>query len=188
MSTHPKFCTVAYVISCLLDAVDGMAARALGQTSKFGAVLDMVTDRSVAPGPTSRVAYSSIRIAVAPLPAYFVFSLPPILNGLYSFNSSSPSTLALTTFTCMRTFIILAILRPLRQLIRNWLPQIPRLRFGFTQSRHKEAELDSVVLLQQQRTSPRRLSRGILMISLFSRRHSFYSAPETNYSSSLSTS
>ena len=47
MSTHPKFCTVAYVISCLLDAVDGMAARALGQTSKFGAVLDMVTDRSV---------------------------------------------------------------------------------------------------------------------------------------------
>jgi CDP-diacylglycerol--inositol 3-phosphatidyltransferase len=47
MSSHPKFCTVAYIISCLLDAVDGMAARALGQTSKFGAVLDMVTDRLV---------------------------------------------------------------------------------------------------------------------------------------------
>lgn len=45
MSTHPKFCTVAYSISCLLDAVDGQAARALGQTSKFGAILDMVTDR-----------------------------------------------------------------------------------------------------------------------------------------------
>ncbi|KAH7923874.1 CDP-diacylglycerol--inositol 3-phosphatidyltransferase [Leucogyrophana mollusca] len=45
MSTHPKYCTLAYVISCLLDAVDGQAARALGQTSKFGAVLDMVTDR-----------------------------------------------------------------------------------------------------------------------------------------------
>lgn len=45
MSTHPKFCTFTYVISCLLDAVDGMTARALGQTSKFGAVLDMVTDR-----------------------------------------------------------------------------------------------------------------------------------------------
>ncbi|TDL27342.1 CDP-diacylglycerol--inositol 3-phosphatidyltransferase [Rickenella mellea] len=45
MSFHPKYCTIAYCISCLLDAVDGQAARALGQTSKFGAVLDMVTDR-----------------------------------------------------------------------------------------------------------------------------------------------
>ncbi|PFH50654.1 hypothetical protein AMATHDRAFT_60612 [Amanita thiersii Skay4041] len=45
MSYHPKYCTLLYVISCLLDAVDGQAARALGQTSKFGAVLDMVTDR-----------------------------------------------------------------------------------------------------------------------------------------------
>lgn len=45
MPTHPKACTVAYGISCLLDAVDGQAARALGQSSKFGAVLDMVTDR-----------------------------------------------------------------------------------------------------------------------------------------------
>jgi len=47
MSTHPKYCTALYAVSCLLDAVDGQAARALGQTSKFGAVLDMVTDRSV---------------------------------------------------------------------------------------------------------------------------------------------
>ncbi|KAI9065162.1 phosphatidylinositol synthase [Trametes sanguinea] len=46
MSYHPKYCTVLYCISCLLDAFDGHAARALGQASKFGAVLDMVTDRS----------------------------------------------------------------------------------------------------------------------------------------------
>jgi hypothetical protein len=45
MSYHPKYCTLLYCISCLLDAVDGQAARALDQTSKFGAVLDMVTDR-----------------------------------------------------------------------------------------------------------------------------------------------
>ncbi|CAH7671810.1 hypothetical protein PPACK8108_LOCUS6630 [Phakopsora pachyrhizi] len=45
MSYHPKYCTIAYIISQLLDAVDGQAARALGQTSRFGAVLDMVTDR-----------------------------------------------------------------------------------------------------------------------------------------------
>ncbi|EIW60001.1 CDP-diacylglycerol--inositol 3-phosphatidyltransferase, partial [Trametes versicolor FP-101664 SS1] len=45
MTYHPKYCTVLYCISCLLDAFDGHAARALGQASKFGAVLDMVTDR-----------------------------------------------------------------------------------------------------------------------------------------------
>ena len=48
MSFHPKYATLAYGISCLLDAADGHAARALGQTSKFGAVLDMVTDRCAA--------------------------------------------------------------------------------------------------------------------------------------------
>lgn len=47
MSHHPIYCTLLYGVSCLLDAVDGQAARALGQTSKFGAVLDMVTDRYV---------------------------------------------------------------------------------------------------------------------------------------------
>jgi CDP-diacylglycerol--inositol 3-phosphatidyltransferase len=34
-----------YVTSYLLDAADGTAARALGGISKFGGVLDMVTDR-----------------------------------------------------------------------------------------------------------------------------------------------
>ena len=34
-----------YTFSYALDAVDGVAARALKQTSRFGAVLDMVTDR-----------------------------------------------------------------------------------------------------------------------------------------------
>ncbi|PWN29163.1 hypothetical protein BDZ90DRAFT_140435 [Jaminaea rosea] len=45
MQIHPKACTFLYGISCLLDAVDGVAARRLGQSTKFGAVLDMVTDR-----------------------------------------------------------------------------------------------------------------------------------------------
>jgi CDP-diacylglycerol--inositol 3-phosphatidyltransferase len=45
MSEYPKYTTLAYSISALLDAADGHAARALGQTSKFGAVLDMVVDR-----------------------------------------------------------------------------------------------------------------------------------------------
>ncbi|GMM51363.1 CDP-diacylglycerol--inositol 3-phosphatidyltransferase [Starmerella bacillaris] len=45
MKWHPKYCTIAYCLSCILDALDGHAARRLGQTSQFGAILDMVTDR-----------------------------------------------------------------------------------------------------------------------------------------------
>ena len=41
--TLPFF--VLYSVSYLLDALDGPAARYLQQTSRFGAVLDMVTDR-----------------------------------------------------------------------------------------------------------------------------------------------
>ena len=40
-----KLAVVAYSASQLLDALDGYAARALNQSSMFGAVLDMVTDR-----------------------------------------------------------------------------------------------------------------------------------------------
>ncbi|ORX61795.1 CDP-diacylglycerol--inositol 3-phosphatidyltransferase [Hesseltinella vesiculosa] len=45
MPIHPKTCVLLYCISCLLDAVDGNAARYFNQCSRFGAVLDMVTDR-----------------------------------------------------------------------------------------------------------------------------------------------
>ncbi|TVY36239.1 CDP-diacylglycerol--inositol 3-phosphatidyltransferase [Lachnellula occidentalis] len=45
MPLHPKTCTFLYSVSCLLDALDGYAARYFEQSTKFGAVLDMVTDR-----------------------------------------------------------------------------------------------------------------------------------------------
>jgi CDP-diacylglycerol--inositol 3-phosphatidyltransferase len=45
MQWHPKYCTVLYCLSCILDALDGAAARRYNQTSQFGAILDMVTDR-----------------------------------------------------------------------------------------------------------------------------------------------
>ncbi|KAG5951776.1 hypothetical protein E4U53_002274 [Claviceps sorghi] len=45
MPVHPRTCSVLYSISCLLDAVDGYAARVFEQSTRFGAVLDMVTDR-----------------------------------------------------------------------------------------------------------------------------------------------
>lgn len=45
MSLHPRTCSLLYAISCLLDALDGYAARVFNQGTQFGAVLDMVTDR-----------------------------------------------------------------------------------------------------------------------------------------------
>ena len=45
MPLHPKTCSGLYSISCILDALDGYAARHYEQSTKFGAVLDMVTDR-----------------------------------------------------------------------------------------------------------------------------------------------
>ena len=42
---QPQVFMALYFASQALDAVDGVCARALGQTSQFGSVLDMVTDR-----------------------------------------------------------------------------------------------------------------------------------------------
>lgn len=45
MPLHPRTCSILYSVSCLLDALDGYAARLYNQSTVFGAVLDMVTDR-----------------------------------------------------------------------------------------------------------------------------------------------
>ena len=45
MPLHPRTCSLLYSVSCLLDALDGIAARYFQQSTRFGAVLDMVTDR-----------------------------------------------------------------------------------------------------------------------------------------------
>ncbi|CAK7209547.1 phosphatidylinositol synthase 1 (CDP-alcohol phosphatidyltransferase1) [Sporothrix curviconia] len=45
MPLHPRTCSLLYSVSCLLDALDGYAARYFEQSTRFGAVLDMVTDR-----------------------------------------------------------------------------------------------------------------------------------------------
>jgi len=45
MPTDYIFASTCYIVSGLLDAFDGYAARKLGQSSKFGAMLDQLTDR-----------------------------------------------------------------------------------------------------------------------------------------------
>ena len=45
MPTSYGLAAGCYILSALLDALDGHMARALGQSSKFGAMLDMLTDR-----------------------------------------------------------------------------------------------------------------------------------------------
>lgn len=45
MKNHPYYTLVLYGISGFLDAFDGYAARKYNQGTRYGAVLDMVTDR-----------------------------------------------------------------------------------------------------------------------------------------------
>ncbi len=45
-NTHPLLSVTFYGLSQLLDAFDGMAARYFNQSTRFGAVLDMVCDRA----------------------------------------------------------------------------------------------------------------------------------------------
>lgn len=45
MPFHPRTCSLLYSLSCLFDALDGAAARRFEQSTRFGAVLDMVIDR-----------------------------------------------------------------------------------------------------------------------------------------------
>ena len=45
MFTYPWLAALAYFMSVVLDELDGMAARALNQCTKFGAILDVITDR-----------------------------------------------------------------------------------------------------------------------------------------------
>jgi len=53
---YPVVFVSLYVIGFILDAIDGHAARALGQCSSLGAVLDMVTDRFSTAGLVSILA------------------------------------------------------------------------------------------------------------------------------------
>ncbi|CAL9727579.1 CDP-diacylglycerol--inositol 3-phosphatidyltransferase [Monosporozyma unispora] len=50
MQSYPIATAFFYTTSCLLDALDGTAARKYDQCSGLGAVLDMVTDRSTTSG------------------------------------------------------------------------------------------------------------------------------------------
>jgi len=45
MPTNYVVASWCYVVSSLLDAVDGHAARYYNQTTKFGSILDQLTDR-----------------------------------------------------------------------------------------------------------------------------------------------
>lgn len=48
--THPHLFLVCYGLSFLLDTVDGHVARVRGETSRFGAALDIFTDKLSSPG------------------------------------------------------------------------------------------------------------------------------------------
>jgi phosphatidylglycerophosphate synthase len=145
MPYHPKYCTLAYIASCLLDAVDGQAARALDQTSKFGAVLDMVTDRY---GSVIRSGdcLTSDRCATSCLLCFLASSYPRcalIFQALITLDFSS-HYIHMYSYVRGRAEQPCSD-RPARQFAGGWLPK--------SQDRFRRAQLDPVVLLQQQGTS-----------------------------------
>lgn len=97
MPYHPRYCTLLYGASSLLDAADGYAARKLNQTSQFGAVLDMIVDRCVFIRPVSEIWYSSPVDAL--LAVYYAISLLHILTTHCSSKLSSVSTFQAITCT-----------------------------------------------------------------------------------------
>ncbi|CAO3663861.1 unnamed protein product [Rhizopus stolonifer] len=84
MPEHPKVCVPLYCISCLLDAVDGNAARYFDQCSKFGSVLDMVTDRCTT---TCLLCFLSIRYPEWTLIFQFLISLDFSSHYMHMYSS-----------------------------------------------------------------------------------------------------
>ncbi|CAN3355029.1 CDP-diacylglycerol--inositol 3-phosphatidyltransferase [Diutina catenulata] len=64
MKNHPIYTTFLYGVSGILDAFDGYAARKYNQGTRFGAVLDMVTDRCAT---SSLIVFLSVVY-----PSYFI--------------------------------------------------------------------------------------------------------------------
>lgn len=57
MAHAPGAFYVLYSVSCVLDALDGYLARLLGQSSVFGAVLDMLVDRCTTSGLLAHLSH-----------------------------------------------------------------------------------------------------------------------------------
>jgi CDP-diacylglycerol--inositol 3-phosphatidyltransferase len=66
---------VCYSVGAILDLFDGMAARHLNQSSKFGAVLDMVTDR---------VGTNMLYIVLAAMVPKYFFWIALLAGGDYA--------------------------------------------------------------------------------------------------------
>lgn len=81
---NPTWFIILYTISYGLDAVDGVAARALGQQSRFGAVLDMVTDRLCSMGLLAILTIQAYDWYGIPL-AFMVLDIGSHWTQMYSY-------------------------------------------------------------------------------------------------------
>nr|AJP61941.1 phosphatidylinositol synthase [Herpetomonas muscarum] len=72
--TQPLLFIAFYTSSFVLDALDGMAARALNQCSHFGSILDMLTDRASTAGML--IVLDGV---IQPMPYYFTAVLATLL-------------------------------------------------------------------------------------------------------------
>jgi hypothetical protein len=137
-----------YGASSLLDAADGYAARALNQTSEFGAVLDMVTDRYTSAPTTSLVPALTFSRTDAQHHVYCATLLLHTPNMPSSFSSSLPSTSPATTCTCAgQRLFPLSILKAL--ITTSGDAQYPHYRLKEAQIGQERREQDIELVLQK---------------------------------------
>jgi hypothetical protein len=98
MRWHPKYCTWLYIVSCLLDAFDGMAARRFGQSISISFNSDVAQQASLA------LYWIWSRIVVRQHVFYviYVLRIPRIQPA---FKPSSPSTLHRIICICIGIII-----------------------------------------------------------------------------------
>lgn len=96
-SSRTLFCLL-YLLSFVLDAADGWAARSLGQSSRFGEYLDMLTDRMgtlmllfIGFGLQNAPCRSLLLIyAVLDIVSHWLQQVVAALNGAHHKNTKSP--------------------------------------------------------------------------------------------------
>jgi CDP-diacylglycerol--inositol 3-phosphatidyltransferase len=91
LPTAPLPAVALYLLSAILDALDGHAARLFNQATNFGAMLDMVTDRSTTACLLVHLAtiYPNIQLAfmlliALDLSSHYIHMYSQIIAGLAS--------------------------------------------------------------------------------------------------------
>lgn len=113
----PQTCLVLYVVGFVLDAVDGHMARLLGQSTKFGAVLDMLIDRAATAGFVLMLshlmgpmtAFSAAVLVALDIASHFARMYWTMAGGMESHKDTSSSCFTLLDWYYGKKWVMLLL-------------------------------------------------------------------------------